>query len=126
MTDAKLKAVEVKAFVPARDLALSKQFYEDLGFSVPWAENDLAYVHYGECSFLLERFFVREHAENFKMHLLVEDVDAWWRTFRERGIAEKYGVAMSEPEDRSWAMRDFTLVDPSGVLWRIAQNIPQK
>ncbi len=25
----------------------------------------------------------------------------------------------------SWAMRDFMLCDPSGVLWRVAQNIPR-
>jgi uncharacterized glyoxalase superfamily protein PhnB len=31
---------------------------------------------------------------------------------------------MGSPEDQSWAMRDFTLFDPSGVLWRIAQNLP--
>jgi uncharacterized glyoxalase superfamily protein PhnB len=29
------------------------------------------------------------------------------------------------PQDQPWAMRDFTLFDPSGVLWRVAQNIPR-
>jgi hypothetical protein len=29
-----LNAVEIKAFVPARDFVLSKQFYEDLGFTI--------------------------------------------------------------------------------------------
>ena len=27
------------------------------------------------------------------------------------------------PEDRPWRIRDFVLVDPSGVLWRVGQNI---
>ena len=31
-----MKTVEVKAFVPARDFALSKQFYQDLGFVLAW------------------------------------------------------------------------------------------
>jgi uncharacterized glyoxalase superfamily protein PhnB len=31
---------------------------------------------------------------------------------------------MEPPEDRPWGMRDFVLVDPTGVLWRIAQNLP--
>jgi uncharacterized glyoxalase superfamily protein PhnB len=26
-------------------------------------------------------------------------------------------------EDRSWGLRDFILVDPTGVLWRIGHNI---
>jgi predicted lactoylglutathione lyase len=31
---ANLKTLEIKAFVPARDFALSKRFYEDLGFTI--------------------------------------------------------------------------------------------
>ena len=31
-----------------------------------------------------------------------------------------------EPANQPWAMRDFTLFDPSGVFWRIAQNIPRQ
>jgi uncharacterized glyoxalase superfamily protein PhnB len=38
-------------------------------------------------------------------------------------VAERFGVQVGAPEDRPWAMRDFTLFDPRGVLWRIAQNI---
>jgi catechol 2,3-dioxygenase-like lactoylglutathione lyase family enzyme len=125
MTTRNLRAVEIKAFVPARDFDRSKQFYADLGFEIPWSSEDLAYVRYGDTSFLLQRFSVKEHSENFQMHLLVEDVDAWWEEIRSRGIAAKYGVRIDEPSDQPWAMRDFPLVDPSGVLWRIAQNLPK-
>lgn len=74
-----LATVEAKAFVPARDFDLFKQFYQDLGFEVPWSSEDLAYVRHGASSFLLQNFYNKEHADNFMMHLLVEDVDAWWR-----------------------------------------------
>ncbi len=37
----------------------------------------------------------------------------------------RYGVTVGEPEDREWKMRDFVLADPAGVLWRIAQDLPQ-
>jgi uncharacterized glyoxalase superfamily protein PhnB len=57
------------------------------------------------------------------MHLLVDDVNAWHGKASE--IAERFGVKIGEPQDQPWAMRDFTLFDPSGVLWRIAQNIPR-
>ena len=29
-----LRITEIKAFVPAKDFALSKQFYQDLGFTL--------------------------------------------------------------------------------------------
>ena len=118
-----LRAVEIKAFVPARDMAQSLQFYRELGFEVPWASDELAYLHAGDCSFLLQKFYVAEHAGNFMMHLLVADVDAWWRHVESRRIAERYGVRALPPEDRPWKIRDFVLDDPTGVLWRIGQNI---
>ena len=117
-----LKAVEIKAFVPARDFALSKHFYEDLGFTVEWSDADLAYLCCGDCSFLLQNFYHPEHAGNFMMHLLVADVEAWWGQVEKVQLVSKYGVLTEPPGDRPWGMRDFTIADPSGVLWRIAQN----
>jgi len=58
------------------------------------------------------------------MHLLVENVDDWHAHVVAARVGERFGVKFGEPGNRPWGMRDFTLVDPSGVLWRIAQNIP--
>ncbi len=64
-----LKTVEFKAFVPARDFALSKAFYEALGFAIPWSDEDLAYVRHGDCAFLLQNFHEPAHTANFQMHM---------------------------------------------------------
>ena len=71
-----LNAIEIKAFVPARDFALSRRFYEDLGFTTAWSDSDLAYLRCGDCSFLLQNFYHSEHAGNFMMHMLVADLVA--------------------------------------------------
>jgi uncharacterized glyoxalase superfamily protein PhnB len=117
-----LNSVELKTLVPARDFALSRDFYQALGFQMPWGDEQLAYLHHGSCSFLLQNFYVREQAENFVMHLLVEDVEAWHRHLSDAGIVERFGVRMGELVDQPWQMREFVLFDPSGVLWHIAQN----
>jgi Glyoxalase/Bleomycin resistance protein/Dioxygenase superfamily len=83
-----LTTIEAKAFAPARDFVLSKQFYLDLGFEVAWSSDDLAYVRKGRSSFLLQRFYNKEHADNFMMHLLVDDVDAWWRHVQAKGLID--------------------------------------
>ncbi|MNF73671.1 hypothetical protein D3C84_556780 [compost metagenome] len=57
------------------------------------------------------------------MHLLVQDVESWWRMVRDSGVIERHGVRAIPPQDQPWGMRDFILFDPSGVLWRIGQNI---
>jgi len=118
-----METVEIKAFVPARDFELSKAFYTDLGFEVAYSSEDLAYLKAGECAFLLQALYVKEHATNFMMHMLVEDVDAWWRHVEDAGLVTKYGIRADPPADRPWAIRDFVIVDPSGVLWRIGTNI---
>ena len=117
-----LTVVEIKAFVPARDFELSKRFYVDLGFELAWSDENLAYLRHGEASFLLQNF--RAPADNFMMHMLVKDVDAWWRRVQAQDLVGKYGVMAQPPEDRPWGMRDFVLTDPTSVLWRIGQNKP--
>lgn len=120
---ANMSTVEIKAFVPARDYELSKRFYEDMGFELAWASDDMAYFQANGSSFLLQRFYVKEHAENFMMHMLVEDVESWWRHVSSQRIGEKYGVRVTPPDDRPWGIRDFTVDDPTGVLWRIGQDM---
>ncbi|MFT3735575.1 MAG: VOC family protein [Rhodocyclaceae bacterium] len=117
--------VEIKAFVPARDFNQSLAFYTDLGFTVASNSGGIAYLHHANCSFLLQDFYVAEHCNNFMMHMLVEDVEAWWERVTSSKLAERYGVRLVPPADQPWAMRDFVIIDPSGVLWRIGQNIPR-
>ena len=117
-----LNTIELKAFVPAKDFGLSKQFYQDVGFTLASDSDGIAYFHRENASFLLQNFYVKELADNFMMHLLVESVDAWWTKIQEGKIVQKYGVKILPPEQRPWRMRDFVLLDPSGVLWRIAEN----
>jgi catechol 2,3-dioxygenase-like lactoylglutathione lyase family enzyme len=121
-----LVAVEIKPFVPASDFDRSKQFYLALGFEIPWSSDDLAYVRHGSTSFLLQAFDEPDFIKNFQMHLLVESVDDWHAQILSSGIAARFNVKVGTPVNQPWAMRDFTLFDPSGVLWRIAQNIPQE
>ena len=68
-----LATVKIKAFVPAQDFELSMAFYQPLGFTRASVFDGIAYFHCGDSSFLLQDFFVREHADNFQMHLLVEN-----------------------------------------------------
>lgn len=123
---AALATVEIKAFVPARDFERSRRFYLDLGFEVPWSDGELAYVRHGDTAFLLQAFDDPGFAASFQMHLLVADADAWHAHVLASGVTARYGVQVGEPQDRPWRMRDFTLFDPGGVLWRIAHNLPRE
>lgn len=121
-----LTAVEAKAFVPASDFAQSKRFYQALGFEIPWSDDQLAYVRHGNTSFLLQAFNQPAFIANFQMHLLVENVDDWHAQLLGSGVIERFAVNMGALEDQPWGMREFILFDPSGVLWRVAQNTPRR
>lgn len=121
-----LESIEIKAFVPAKDFALSKQFYQDLGFAMASDEDRIAYFHHKNCSFLLQDFYEQKHAENFMMHILVNEIEKWHRHVMASGVIEKYGTQVSEVVKQPWGMLDFYLIDPSSVLWRFGQNITYK
>lgn len=121
-----LATVAIKAFVPAINFELSRQFYVALGFEIPWSSEDLAYVRHGNTSFLLQAFDEPAFVKNYQMHMLVENVDDWHAHVMATGVGTRFGVRVGDPENRPWAMRDFVLFDPSGVLWRIAQSMPRE
>ena len=118
-----MKTIEIKAFVPSKDFKLSKQFYQDLGFELASDSNGIAYFKSGNSSFLLQDFYEENHAKNFVMHLLVENIEKFHSKLKNSTIEKKYKIPISEIKKQPWGMYDFTVVDPSGVLWRVAQNI---
>ena len=64
--------LELNAFVPAKNFDLCKQFYSYIGFEMTWSSGEIAKFKVGTFTFLLQKFYVQQHAENFMMNL-------WWR-----------------------------------------------
>ena len=110
----------VKAFVPARDFARSLAFYGDLGFVVEREFEGVVALRRGSAAFLLQDFFVQEHASNFMMAMQVDDLDTW--AVGAARVAAHYDVRFDSPEMRPWGLRDCVLIDPTGVLWRVTQR----
>jgi len=120
-----LETVEIKAFVPAKDFAVSRQFYSDLGFTQASLGGGVAYFHHGNTAFLLQDFFAPALANNLQMHLLVKDAQAWFDHVHALDLPTRYGVRAATPlVEQPWGMIDFVVTDPSGVCWRIGQNTP--
>lgn len=117
-------SVELKAFVPAKDFARSKRFYADFGFVQRSEGGGVAYFHHGACAFLLQDYWVKELAENLAMHLLVEDVQAWYAHVQAQDLAGRYGVRVMPVQAQPWGITEFVVIDPSGVCWHVGQNTP--
>jgi hypothetical protein len=118
--------VALRPFVPAKDFAVSKRFYSDLGFRDEPLGDGLAEFHLGPYSFVLQDYYVEQWAGNFMMHMLVSDVNSWWNHVSGLDLSSRYGVQPPKaPVMESWGLTVMYVVDPSGVLWHIAE-IPRK
>jgi hypothetical protein len=118
--------IAMRPFVPAKNFAVSKRFYVDLGFRVEPLGDTLAEMHLGPYSFLLQDYYVEDWAGNFVMHMLVTNLDRWWKHVESLDLASHYGVeSPREPKLESWGLRVLYVFDPCGVLWHIAE-LPAK
>ncbi|HEY1604170.1 MAG TPA: glyoxalase [Allosphingosinicella sp.] len=113
-----------RAFLPAKDFALSKSFYETLGF-MKLLDGDVAIFAVGNGAFILQDRYDEAWAENCMMQLMVDDLDAWWAHIQSLDLPVRFGVGSPRPPAlQPWGLRVAYLPDPSGVLWHIAERRP--
>lgn len=111
-----------RPFVPAKDFAHSKRFYEALGLT-KLLDGEVAIFGIGSSSFLLQNYYQEDWAANFMMQLMVDDLDAWWAHIQALDLPANFGVpAPRAPALQPWGLRIAYLVDPAGVLWHVAQR----
>jgi predicted enzyme related to lactoylglutathione lyase len=111
-----------RPFLPAKDFDVSKRFYEALGFEKV-LDGEVAIFNAGSGGFILQRYYQKEWAENFMMQLMVDDLDAWWAHIVKLDLPKKFGVgAPRPPAMQPWGLRIAYVVDPSGVLWHVAER----
>ena len=116
-----------RPFLPTRDFEKSKRFYEALGFEKT-LDSKVAIFRAGSGGFLLQRHFQEDWAANFMMQLMVDDLDAWWSHIESLDLPGRFNVPLPKPPAmQPWGLRVAYVVDPSGVLWHIAErreNVP--
>ena len=112
-----------RPFLPAKEFETSLRFYKAIGFEVYPLGETLAELSLGTHAFLLQGDYVKEWAENSVMHVLVEDVDAWWRHIESLALTRQFGVSPpTPPRVEPWGLTVAYVSDPSGVLWHFAQT----
>ena len=57
--------IDLKAFVPAKDPAIARQFYSDLGFKQNWANDEIAEFQIGAFRFLLQELLCKGARRQF-------------------------------------------------------------
>ena len=121
-----LSVKDIRTFISGGDrFDITVKFYQEIGFTLQFKNNDLAGLGLDGCNFFLQRYPNKWMEGNFMMALEVESVDDWWQFLQPLNLEAKYpGVKVKEPMNYPWGKREIHLIDPVGVLWHIACNIP--
>ncbi len=122
-TDPRFAIDDIRTFVPAQDFNQSKAFYEVLGWTTVWADDDgLALMELGGYRFMLQDYYVQQWAENFMLTIVVADAKAWYE--RVIGVIEHgdYSAARAAaPKVEAWGATVTYVWDPCGVLLHFTQ-----
>ncbi len=114
---------DVRAFVPAKDFACSRRFYEALGWSTVWTDDDgLALMELAGHRFMLQNFYVQQWAENFMITIVVADAAAWFERISAALAGGRFdGARVAPPAVQDWGATVTYAWDPSGVLLHFTQ-----
>ncbi len=117
-----MKVTDVRPFVPSKDFALSKQFYAALGWVVHDIDDSLALLENGNHRFYLQRYYLKEFAENMMLHVTVADARACAEQIKELLASGRFAEArVSQPKQESYGALVTYVWDPAGVLLHLAQ-----
>jgi hypothetical protein len=116
------QVLALRPFVPAKDYAPSKRFYQTLGFAATLENDDVTVLKMESFSFILQNFYEQPLAENLMIQLLVRNGEAWWEEHDPASLVESFGVKPPKPPAmQPWGLKVGFIFDPSGVLWHVAE-----
>lgn len=111
----------LRPFVPARDLAQSRRFYEALGFIATRVDPPVVLLKRESFSFIL--IHAPAHPGGGPMvQLLLRDVERFWVGIDFVRLTEDFPIRPPEPPAiQLWGLKVGFVHDPSGVTWHMAE-----
>ena len=112
--------------IPVSRIDEAAAFYVVLGFQLDWGsdEGGIAGISHGDCRLFLTNSEFRNAASNpVVIWLNLEskaEVDELYDRWRKAGAN-----ILSEPEDKPWRLREFTVADPDGNRFRVFYDFSQ-
>lgn len=116
---------DLKAYVPAKDFEMSKQFYVALGFNISVGWGGTADLELGGFSFRLQNYFVEDWANNFMVVMGVDDLEAWHQRALDVVQGGQFEGARVKAPQRVDGSLVLHVIDPSGVLLIFVQTLGQ-
>ncbi|MBT2619718.1 MULTISPECIES: VOC family protein [Chryseobacterium] len=115
----------IRPFVGAKNFAVSRAFYTDLGFEEIVLETKLSLFKKGDIAFYLQDAYVKDWIDNTMIFVEVDNVEDYWKELVFLNLTEKYTDAKLVPiRTMDWGKECF-VHDPSGILWHFGEFFTQ-
>jgi hypothetical protein len=116
-----MKFLSLEPFVPSgSDFEGSKQFFQELGFTINWDAGDYIGFESDGCKFILQKYDNKEFAQNLMISVKVNDVATFRKTVIEKQLPEKFGIKIGQPTDQPYG-KEVNLIDIAGVCWHFIE-----
>jgi catechol 2,3-dioxygenase-like lactoylglutathione lyase family enzyme len=115
-------------FMPVRNLQDTVAYYRDqLGFYKEWFWNeadagirrDNMHLLFNYAPEFVDRINTQD--KHFEIMWFVDNVNAIYEEFKQKDV-----IIASEPENKPWGVREFTVQDINGYYLRIAEGIQEE
>jgi hypothetical protein len=117
------KAKSIRPFIGAKNYAISRKFYQDLGFEESIISPDMSYFKTNEIGFYLQDAYIKDWIDNSMIFMEVDDVQRFWNELVALDLTSKYKydkVRLTPIRELAWG-RECFLHDPSGILWHFGE-----
>ena len=117
-----LCVTDVRPFIGAKDFDISRAFYEALGWTTDYLDDQLALMTNGAHRFYLQRYYQKDWLENTMLHITVADAAACHAQIAAVLASGAYGEArVAPPKHEDYGALVTYVWDPAGVLLHLAQ-----
>ena len=116
-----MKFLSLEPFVPSgSNFEVSKQFFQELGFTINWDAGD--YISFGkdDCRFILQRYDDAAFAQNFMLSVRIDNAVEFYDAVIEKRLAEKYGIRITKPAKQPYGI-EVNIIDIAGVCWHFVE-----
>lgn len=113
--------MSLEPFIPSgHNFEGSKQFFQELGFSITWDAGDYIGFTKDGCRFILQKYDNPEFAQNLMLSVKVDDIAAFRAAMMEKKLPEKFGIRIGEVVSQSYG-KEVNLIDLAGVCWHFIE-----
>ena len=116
-----MQFLSLEPFIPSgSDFDRSKQFFQELGFSIRWDAGDYVGFERDGCKFILQNYTNVEFAQNLMLNVRISNADEFWQEITEKQLPETFSIRLGKVTNQPYG-REVNVIDLAGVCWHFVE-----